>query len=381
MAEVTGTRLSKLVPLLDQVSETERRGSLPSLVSAGAISFYVRVPAGKAVYMDGIRRLQSSFSHAADALSQSLSPHSLSLVREAKRLGTPVIEHPALIRDAIYLGLSAQDAELLLAVERVNVHWFPSAVQLMPPSAEGTRRLIQVVPWRSPCCLRPDDGLPKRGPWIGQDPDHFLSITLSDVLVEQAVIKTTLRANTDPLDLRGTSPGAYVLYRAAVRFNDPTDGVKDLQPAVQEWVKEEAKQIGVDEWLFNKELLKQVKKLINTRYRETQGVKKVAKFRLRALGEDVAALHATHHWISSRMALLMHAARFWRHLVQAQDRVWASMDSDEQLILATRLGRSLRVWGFTTVGEWRAVFLVAAYPDDLRAFGETVLKTLKMRTS
>jgi hypothetical protein len=78
-------------------------------------------------------------------------------------------------------------------------------------------------------------------------------------------------------------------------------------------------------------------------------------------------LQSTHHWISKRMALLIHAARYWRDLVRKAERVWASMNPDEKLALTSQLDHSLKGWGFTTAGERRAALLVAAYPDDLRA--------------
>jgi hypothetical protein len=366
MAGETGKRLSKLLPLLDQVSDAEMRGSLPPLVSAGAISFYVRVPGGKAAYMDTIQRLQTCFSHASDALSQSLSPHSLSLVRDAKRRGTPVIEHPTLIRDAIYLGLSARDAELLLAVERVDVHWFHSAVQLMPSSAEGTRRLIQVVPRRSPCCVRPDDGQPKRGPWIGHDADHFLSITLGDVLVEASELEILRKAEKDPFEVKEASPGVYVLYRGAVHFNLPGEGVKASQDEVKSWLKAEAEACGVDDWLFNKTVLRQVKKLINTAHSESRGVKQPTHLNTKALDDNEAAALAEHHWVSERLILTVHAARLWRQIVKEAGRPWDTLPPERQMMMARRFGPVLESLGFANEGEREALLSIIIYPFDLR---------------
>lgn len=377
MAEMYARRVSKLVPLLDEVSEAERRSSLPEWVEDGEIVLYVRVPAGKAVYMEGgPRPLSVSFGDVYDVGRQPLSPHKAARARDAVRAGTPAIRHPMIIPGAAYLGLAAKDARLLLDLERVDIHWFPHALQFSPQSGTEASPFTRLIPRQSACCLRLDDGQPKRGPWIGHDSEHALAITLSDVFVEQAALKATLRANVDPLDLRDTSPGAYVLYRAAVRFNDPASGVKDTQAAIQEWVQREAKACGIDDWLFNGEVLQQVRKLINTRHREKRGLGKIAIFKLDALGEDVAALHAAHHWISSRMALLMHAARYWGHIVRSQNRAWASMNPSEKLDLVSQLGESLREWGFTTLGEWRATLLIAACPDDLRSFREEVWTAL-----
>lgn len=366
MAEVSGKHLSKLVPLLDQVSDAEMRGSLPPLVSVGAISFYARVPGGKAAYMDSIQQLQTSFSRASDALSQSLSPHSLSLVRDARRVGTPVIVHPTLIRDAVYLALSTRDAELLLAVEQVDVHWFPSAVQLMPSAAEGKRRLIKVVPRRSPCCVRPDDGQPKRGPWIGHDADHFLSITLDDVLVEASELEILRKAEKDPFGLKEAAPGVYVLYRGAVHFNQPGEGVKALQEEVMTWFKTEAKACGVEDWLFNKTVLKQVRKLINTAHSESQGVKQPTHLNTKALNDSEAAALVEHHWVSERLILTVHAARLWRQIVKEAGRPWDTLRSEQQMRMVRRFGRFLESLGFANEGERDALLSIIIYPFDLR---------------
>jgi len=316
--------------------------------------------------MDSIQRLQTSFSSASDALSQSLSSHSLSLVRDARKVGSPVIVHPTLIRDAVYLELSARDAELLLAVELVDVHWFPSAVQLMPPSAEGTRRLIQVVPWRSPCCLRPDDGQPKRGPWIGHDSDHVLSITLGDVLVETSELEILRKAEKDPFGLKEAAPGVYVLYRGAVHFNLPGEGVKAPQDEVMAWLKTEAKACGVEDWLFNKTVLKQVRKLINTAHSESQGMQQPTHLNTKALDDSEAVALAEHHWASDRLMLTVHAARHWHQMVREAGRPWDTLRPDQQMTMVRRLGPVLESLGFANEGERDALLSIIIYPLDLR---------------
>ena len=372
-------RLSKLVPLSTGVSAAER-SSLPTLVDSGEITLFVRVPAGKAVYMDaGLGPIPATASGRRDTGERSLPPYELARARDAKRAGNPVVRYPMIIPRVAYLGLAITDAQLLLEreLERVHVEWFPYALQFLPHTATDANTLTQLMLRRTLCCVRPDDGQPKRGPWIGQDAQHALTITLSDVFVELAAVITAFRAKADPLELRGTSPGVYVLYLAAAHFNDAASGAVALQTDVQKWVQKEAKACGIDEWLFNKGVLKQVKKLINTRQSKKQRVDEITTFKLDALGEDEASLHAAHHWISSRVALLMHAARHWRHLVQKQNRAWATMDAQEKLVLAHQLNSSLKVWGFTTLGERRAAFLTAAYPDDLRSITEAMLISVK----
>jgi hypothetical protein len=171
----------------------------------------------------------------------------------------------------------------------------------------------------------------------------------------------------DPLKLQETAPGVYVLYCVAAQFNESGRGITLSKKAVETAVKDRVVACEVAGWLFNGEVLRQVRKLINTRHSETQGVNEVANLKLDVLGEDEAALHSEHHWISSRMGLLIHAARYWRDLVRKAERVWASMNPEEKLALTRQLDHSLRGWGFTTGGERRAAILVAAYPDDLRA--------------
>lgn len=362
-----GSRLSKLAPLLDAVSAAVRRKSLPALVESGEIILYVRVPAGKTVYRDaGIQRRAATINEALGAARQTLSGVELAQVRDAEQAGTPLIRYPVVIPNAAYVGLAAKDARRLLELDRIDVHWFPCVVLTSSQPEANARPLLRVVPRWSPCCLRPDDGRRKRGPWIGHDVEHALTIAFDDVFVDEHALRDPTGSVEDPLELRDTAPGVYVLYTVAARLNDPKKGITLSKKAVEAAVKNEVAVCNVAGWLFNGEVLRQVRKLINTRHSETQGVDEIANFKLDVLGDDGAALHNKHHWISSRMALLIHAARYWRHLVRKAERVWASMNSEEKLVLTRQLDHSLRGWGFTTVGERRAALLVAAYPDDLR---------------
>ena len=73
MAETDAARMPKLVPLTEAVSTAEMRDSLAASVDAGDILFYVRVPAGKAVFIDGIHPVPTGMD-AFSAWSRSLSP-------------------------------------------------------------------------------------------------------------------------------------------------------------------------------------------------------------------------------------------------------------------------------------------------------------------
>jgi hypothetical protein len=380
MGEI-GSRLSKLAPLLGAVSAAVRRKSLPALVESGEIILYVRVPAGKTVYRDaGIQRRAATINEALGAARQTLSGVELAQVRDAEQAGRPLIRYPVVIPDAAYVGLAAKDARRLLDLDRIDVHWFPCAVLISPQPETDAKPLLRVVPGGSPCCLRPDDGRPKRGPWIGHDMEHALAIALDDVFVDEHALRDPAGSVEDPLELRDTAPGVYVLYSVAARFNDPKKGMTLTVKDVQKAVKSEVAVCNIAGWLFNGEVLQQARKLINTHHSETQGGAKIANFKLDVLGEKEGDLHSKQRrWISDRMALLIYAARYWQDLVQKSGRVWASMNPDEKLGLARQLGYSLKVWGFTTVGEWRAVFLVVAYPDDLRSVKEAVLSELKIR--
>ncbi len=366
MTEIDARRLSKLVPLLDEVSPAEMRGTLPALVHDGEVVLYVRVPAGKVVYMDGIRLLPATFSDAANSWSRSLSPYDLSQVRKARKSGIPAIQNPMIVPDAIYLAMAPKDARLLLEMERREVCWFPFAVQFSPDSGTGSKHLTRLIPWQSLCCLRPNDGQPKRGPWIGHDPAHALAIELRDVFVEQNALDTVLRAKEDPMGLRGTSPGVYVLCRAAARFNDPEKGVQEQQPAVQEWVRNEARACGVNDWLFNNGVLKLVRKLINTKHNERQGVPSPAEFDLSVLSDNEARAFGQLHWMSKRLMLTVHAARCWQQIVSGQERPWEDVSPDDQMRMTRNLGKWLDDWGFTGEGEHKAVWSIAIYPIDIR---------------
>lgn len=366
MTEIGARRLSKLVPLLDEVSPAEMRGTLPTLVHDGEVVFYVRVPAGKVVYMDRIRSLPATFSEAANSWSRSLSPYDLSQIRKARKSGMPAIQNPAMVPGAIYLGMAPNDARLLLELERMDVCWFPFAVQFSPDSGTDPKHLTRVIPWQSLCCLRPDDGQPKRGPWIGHDQSHALAIELRDVFVEQDVLDIVLRAKEDPLGLRETSPGVYVLCRAAAHFNDPEKGVQARQPTVEEWARNEASACGVDDWLFTKEVLKLVRKLINTKHNEGQGMKKRTTLDLRVVADHEARDLGRFHWISERLMLVIHAARCWRQLIDDLQRPWETIDPDDRMLKIRRFGKTLEDWGFTGKGEHDAVLSVAIYPIDIR---------------
>lgn len=369
MIEIS-VQLSKLVPLSGATFTAKRRRNLLALVESGAVALYVRVPAGKTVYRDaGIQRLAATITEAHSAPRQSLPAFELARAREAEHAGTPLIRDPLVIPDAAYVGLAATDARRLLALqpERIDVHWFHSAVLIPPRSETGAQQLHRVVPRGSPCCLRPDDGKPMRGPWIGHNREHALTIALSDVYVDANALRDPIASVEDPLDLQDTAPGVYVLCRVAAQFNDPKKGVTLSKEAVEEAVKNEAKNYDIPDWLFNIDVLRQVRKLINRHHSETQGTKDIAKLRLDVIAEDVAALHAKHHWISGRIALLIHAARHWQHLIRKEGRVWDAMETKEKIALAGQFGGLLRDWGFTSDREWSAAFLIAAYPDDLRS--------------
>ncbi|MGS1012314.1 hypothetical protein ACVCL0_00760 [Rhodanobacter sp. UC4450_H17] len=366
MTEINARRLSKLVPLLDEVSPAEMRSTLPALVHDGEVELYVRVPAGKAVYMDGIQLLPTTFSDAANSLSRPLSPYDRSQMRNARKSGIPAIQAPMIVPGAIYLGMAPKDARLLLEMERRDVCWFPCAVLFSQDSGTDSKHLTRVIPWQSLCCLRPDDGQPKRGPWIGPDPGHALAIELRDVLVEQNALDIVLRTKEDPLGLRETSPGVYVLCRAAAHFNDPEKGVQARQPAVEEWARNEASACGVDDWLFTKGVLKQVRKLINTKHNERQGMKSPTEFDLSVLNDDEARAFGQLHWASKRLMLVVHAARCWQQLICGQERPWEAVSPDDQMRMTRNLGKRLDDWGFTGDGERDAVLSVAIYPIDIR---------------
>jgi hypothetical protein len=363
MTENGSAWLSTVVPLIQEVSKPEIRGSLPALVDTGEITLYVRVPAGKAVYMDGLKPLPTSINTARASWPQSLSPNDLAQIRDAKRVNTPVVRYPMIVPDAVYLGLEAKDARRLLDLGSVDVHWFPCAVQFSPQSGPDAKHLIRRVPWRSPYCLKPDDGQPKRGPWIGHDTEHALAIELRDVFVEQGAAIGALRAKEDPFALRETSPGLYVLCRAAMHFNDPEKGVEEPRATFHEWILAEAKACKVAGWLFNKELLKQVRKLINTRHKESQGLKEPTKLDISVLSEHEARDLQKRHWVSARLMLAIHAARYWRQQLDSLVKPsWETTHPNKQLLMTRRFGQTLGDWGFESSGEHDAVLSVAIYP-------------------
>lgn len=367
MSEDGSGRLWTLVPFTGEFSASEMRNNLPDLVSTGEVRFYIRVPAGKAVYADGAMSPEDESTGQGGGWShRARSFHDRSRILDAWSLGIPVVEYPSVVRDAYYVELKAKDARLLLELGRVDVQWFCATLQLSPKGGLDAKHLTRRVPFGRLCCLRPDDGQRKTGPWIGDDPLHAVTIQLSDIFVEKASSDGAMRAREDPLMLRASSPGLRVLYLAAAHFYVLDRGIQASQATIQEWVRNEAKTCGLADWLFKKEVLKQVRKLINTKHPEHQGGATPPVLDLSVLSDKEARDRQLLPWVSDRLMLSIHAARHWRECIHRQSETsWDKTDPDSQILAIRSFGKTLESWGFNTSGERDAVLSLAIYPNRL----------------